>query len=52
MSKEEVKEMRRANKKIVKASNKERRKHKMPKHVKKRKIKVARLKAGKSVWKG
>jgi len=52
MKAEDVKEMRKANKKIVKASNREKRKHKMPKHVKKRKIKVARLKAGKTVWKG
>ena len=51
MTKEELKEIRRANKKIVKAANRERRKHKMPKKVKKRKIKVARLNAGKSVWK-
>merc|ERR1719410_2039770 len=52
LSKEELKEIRKANKKIVKAANRERRKHKLPKKVKKRKIKVARIKAGKSVWKG
>lgn len=52
MSREELREIRRANKKLVKAENREKRKHKIPKKVKKRKIKVARLKAGKSVWKG
>ena len=51
LTREQLKEIRRANKKIVKAANRERRKHKLPKKVKKRKIKVARLNAGKSVWK-
>lgn len=50
MTKDQLKMMRRANKKMVKAYNKERRKHKLPKKVKRRKIKVARRKAGKSVW--
>jgi len=52
LSKDELKEIRKANKKIVKAANRERRKHKLPKRVKKRKIKVARIKAGKTIWKG
>ena len=52
MSKEELKALRKKNKQLVKEANKERRKHKLPKHVKKRKIKVARQKAGKKVWKG
>merc|ERR1712113_238212 len=45
-----LKEMRRANKKMVKAYKRERRKTKIPKKVKKRKIKVARRAAGRTVW--
>lgn len=51
MTPEQLKEWRKLNKKFVKLFNRKRRETKLPKKVKKRKIKVARKKAGKSVWK-
>jgi len=44
MDKKQLKNVRKRNKKIVKAENKEKRKHKIPKKVKKRGIKVSRIK--------